>query len=273
MSDSQPFAGKVAIVTGAGRLRGIGRATALALAESGANVVVTGTGRSPERYTDDEKSVGWRDIESVADEIRELGQHALPLVIDVTDALAVDEMVDRVVSELGRVDILVNNAAAPMGPDRAPLVEVDEAVFKRVLEIKVLGAFHCSKSVAKRLLSQGEGGRIVMVSSVEGKRGRPLNAAYNASNFAMNGLTQSFARELGPAGITVNAVCPGLIPTARWDGAGGEAAWGPRLSEVPLGRAGTDEEVAGLIRFLCSPAASYINGQAINIDGGMVTEH
>jgi NAD(P)-dependent dehydrogenase (short-subunit alcohol dehydrogenase family) len=239
------------------------------LSRLGADVAVTGTGRDPSRYPDEEKAIGWHDIESVADEIRSLGRKALPLVSDASDSSAVDAMVERVVGELGRVDILVCNAAAPMGEDRVPLLEVDRDVFKRVVDVKVLGSFYAAQAVGNRLKRQNQGGSIVFISSISGKRGQANTAAYNAANFAVNGMMQSTAKELAPMGINVNAVCPGLIPTSRWDG----VDWTARLGQVPAGRGGTYEEVGELIAFLCTPAAAYINGQAINIDGGMVTEH
>ncbi len=266
---STPLIGKVAIVTGAGRYRGIGRASALVLARLGADVAITGTGRDPANYPDDEKEIGWRDIDSVADEISALGRRALPLVVDVTDPDAVDGLVAQTVSELGRADILVNNAAAPMAEDRSPITEVGREIFRRVIEVKVIGSFYACQAMARQLVKQGEGGSIVMISSVAGKKGSPNTAAYNAANFAVNGMTQSLARELGPEGITVNAVCPGLIPTARW----GTVDWSARVENIPARRPGTYEEVGELIGYLCTPLASYINGQAINIDGGMVTEH
>src|SRR5438876_7512347 len=116
--------GKVAVVTGAGRMRSIGRRIAVALAKAGCDVVVTGTGRSPERYPDDEKAADWRDIDSVAEEIRALGRRALPVVSDVSDPRAVDSLAAGVVDEMGRVDIVVNNASAPRGADRVPVVDV-----------------------------------------------------------------------------------------------------------------------------------------------------
>ncbi len=172
-----PLAGKVAIVTGAGRHRGIGRASALVLARLGADVAITGTGRDPANYPDDEKEIGWRDIESVADEITGLGRRALPLVVDVTDPEAVDELIAKAVSEFGRADFLVNNAAAPMAEDRVPITDVGRDVFRRVIEVKVLDSFYATQAMARQLLKQDEGGSIVMISSVAGKKGSPKTAA------------------------------------------------------------------------------------------------
>jgi len=126
--------GKVAIVTGAGRLRGIGRATAVLLASEGADVVVTGTGRDPAAYPDHEKQVGWKDVESTAQQVRERGRRALTWVGDVSRAASVEDLVDRVMAPFGRIDVLVNNAAYPRGNDRVPLTELDETVWRRVLE-------------------------------------------------------------------------------------------------------------------------------------------
>jgi NAD(P)-dependent dehydrogenase (short-subunit alcohol dehydrogenase family) len=129
--------GKVAIVTGAGRMRGMGRAAAVALAKLGADVVVTGTGRNPATYPPDERVTGWKDVESTAEQVRAMERRALPLVVDVTDADQVQTMVDRAVEELGGADILVNNAAYPIGADRAPIVEVDPEVFRRVVDMSI----------------------------------------------------------------------------------------------------------------------------------------
>lgn len=151
---------KVAIVTAAGRYRGIGRCTALALARMGADIVVTGTGRDPSTYPDDEVEMGWRDIEGTAEQVRETGRRCLPLVVDVTKSDQVQTMVDRTLAEYGRVDILVNNAASPRGPDRVAVVDLDEEVFRWTLEVKVIGTFLCSRAVARVLMSQGQGGKI-----------------------------------------------------------------------------------------------------------------
>ncbi|NQW17605.1 MAG: SDR family oxidoreductase [Chloroflexi bacterium] len=252
-------------------MRSIGRATALLLARLGADVVVTGTGRAADRYPDEEKANGWRDIDSVADEIRSLGRRSMAAVLDVTDADAADTFFGNVVKEMGRADILINNAAAPMGEDRKPITEVDRDVFRWVVEVKVMGAFYLSQLMARQLIAQQDGGSIISISSMAGKTGTPNNLAYNAANFALNGMTQSMAKELGPHGITVNAVCPGLIPTARWGDK--DTTSDEKMAPIPAGRPGKYEEVAELIAFLCTPSSRYINGQAINIDGGRVTEH
>ncbi len=264
--------GKVAIITGAGRRRSIGRSTALALAELGADIVLTGTGRDPSTFPPDEQEIGWRDIESVADEVGALGVRALTIVGDVTREADVDAMIECALDEFGRIDILVNNAAYRYGPDRVPLIEVDPDIFQKVIDVKVRGAYLCSKAVAKVLIDQGEGGKIVTIASAAGKRASAATLAYNAANFAQIGMTQSMALELGPHGINVNAVCPGLVDTSRLDPLGRGDVWQERAKLAPIGRAGSPEEVAGLIAFLCSEAASWIHGQSINIGGGTVMD-
>lgn len=261
--------GRVALVTGAGRLRGIGRATAVALAELGADVVVTGTGRDPATFPEDEKKAGWRDIESTAEQIRARGRRALTWVGDLSQAEAVQRLVDRVREAFGRLDVLVNNAAYPRGNDRVPLPDLDEAVWRRVIDIKLTGAFLLCKRVVPIMIQQ-QWGRIINLSSIAGKRGSPSTAAYNAANFGIQGLTQSLAMEVARHGITVNAVCPGTIDTARMDVLGRAEGWQRQLERIPMGRAASDEEVAGLIAFLCTPAAAFMTGQSVNIDGGMV---
>ena len=133
--------GKVAIVTGAGRLRGIGRATAVSLAKQGASIAITGTGRDPASFPPDEKEVGWKDVESTAEQVVNEGQEALPLVGDVTNSSDVERMVQQTLDRFGRSDILVNNAAFARGPDRVPVHELSEEIFRKVVDIKLIGSF------------------------------------------------------------------------------------------------------------------------------------
>jgi len=265
--------GKVAIITGAGRLRGIGRAAAVALAKLGADIVPTGTGRDPATFPEDEKAIGWKDIEGTAEQVRSLGRKALPLVVDVSNAEQVATMAENTVQEFGRIDILINNAAYAKGADRVPTVELDDAMFKKVVDIKVMGTYLCSKAVAQVMLAQGEGGKIVNVSSGAGKQGSANALAYCAGCFAQVGMTQTLAHELGPYGVNVNCVCPGAVDTHRMDDLVYSNAWGQMASQTPIGRNGTDTEVGEFIAYLCTEAASWIHGQSINIDGGLVMEH
>ena len=261
--------GTVAVVTGAGRLRGIGRASAVALAQEGADVVVTGTGRDPARFPEDERAAGWRDVDSTADQVRAEGRRSLPLQCDVTDAHQVQAAVDRTLEEFGRVDILVNNAAFARGPDRVPVVEMDETIFRRVLDVKVAGSFLFSRAVARVLIPQGHGGTIVNLSSVAGRRGNANASAYSAANFAIHGFTQALAHELAPHNIRVNAVCPGITDTFRMDDLGRSDRWEATVARIPLQRPCTDEDIGRVVTWLCTPTASLITGQHINIDGGL----
>ena len=262
--------GKVAIVTGAGRLRGIGRAAAVRLAELGADVVVTGTGRKPENYPRDERAVGWKDIEGTAEQIRAKGRRAISVVMDITDSAAVQNLIDQTIKEFGRVDILVNNAAFARGEDRVPITDIEPSIFQRVLDIKVTGTFLVTQSFV-RALKEPRGAKIVNIASTAGKSGTPNTLAYNAGNFALVGMTQSLARELGPLGINVNCVCPGAVETARMDVLS-RSAMDTIAATSALRRNGTDDEIGGLVAYLCTEAASWITGQSININGGTVME-
>jgi NAD(P)-dependent dehydrogenase (short-subunit alcohol dehydrogenase family) len=153
-------------------------------------------------------------------------------------------------------------------------VDLEEDLFRRVLDIKVVGSFLCAKAVARHMLGRNaDSGAIINLSSTAGKQGAANTSAYNAANFAINGFTQALAKEMAPHGIVVNGVCPGAIETARMDILGRGEFWQNLEAGIPMGRAGTDEEVADLIGFLCSDRARYITGQSININGGSVTAH
>mgnify|MGYP006091831361 FL=1 len=263
--------GKTAIITGAGRLRGIGRATAVALAKLGANIVITGTGKSPETFPKDEKDIGWKDIESTAEQVRDEGSLAKTIITDITKESEVKFLINSTLEKFGSLDILVNNAAAPYGEDRVPIVEIENEIFKKVINTKVYGSFLCSKYAAIAMISKKSGGRIINLSSSAGKEGSARMGAYNAANFAIEGFTQALAKELAMDKITVNSVCPGMTETSRLDPLGRGALWQSKAENIPMGRVGTDEEVADLIAFLSTDKARFITGQAININGGALT--
>jgi 3-oxoacyl-[acyl-carrier protein] reductase len=260
---------KVAVVTGAGRMRSIGRPIAVELARAGCDVVLTGTGRSPERYPDDEKAAGWRDIESVAEEVTALGRRALAVVSDVSDPDAVDALAEQVVDEFGRVDIIVNNAGAARGADRVPVVELAVDLWRTVIDVNLNGSFYMSRAFGQRLVAQGNGGCIVNISSIGGKMMAARTAAYAASKAGIHALTCAMASELGGDGIRVNAICPGIIDTFRMDDIPrGEAFDNMVARQVPLGRAGAGEDIAWMTVYLCSDQGSWITGQLYTVDGG-----
>jgi 3-oxoacyl-[acyl-carrier protein] reductase len=265
---------KVAVVTGAGRMRSIGRTAAVELARAGCNVAVTGTGRPPNLYPDEEKTAGWRDVESVADEIRSLGRRALAVVSSVADFSAIVALADQVIDEFGRVDIVVNNAGAARGVDRVGVVDLDPDVLRTVIDVNLIGTFLMSKVFGQRLVDQGSGGSIVNISSIAGKIFGPNSAAYSASKAGVQAMTACMAREVAEHGIRVNALCPGIIDTSRMDDVGRGEAWHAMVQTyIPLGRAGTTSDVAALIAFLCSDQGAWVTGQSWNVDGGTVVQH
>jgi 3-oxoacyl-[acyl-carrier protein] reductase len=261
--------GKVAVVTGAGRMRSIGRPIAVELARAGCDIVLTGTGRSPDRYPDDEKAAGWRDIESVAEEIERLGRRALPMVSDVSDSDAVDDLAARVVAEFGRVDFVVNNAGAARGEDRVPVIDVAPDVWRRVIDVNLNGTFYMSRAFGRILVEQGSGGAIVNISSIGGKWMAARTSAYAASKAGIHAITCAMAQEVGPNGVRVNAVCPGIIDTYRLDDVPRGATWDNLIAtQIPLRRAGSGEDIAWMVVYLCSDQGSWITGQFYTVDGG-----
>mgnify|MGYP000179710670 CR=1 FL=1 len=271
---TQPLLGKVAVVTGAGRMRSIGRPIAVELARAGCDVVVTGSGRPRDTYPEDERAAGWRDIDSVAEEIAELGRRAVPMVSDVADADAVDGLAERVLQDLGRVDIVVNNAGAARGADRVPVVDLELDVWRHVIDVNLHGTFYMSRAFGRRMIEQGDGGSIVNISSIAGKLFAANTAAYSASKAGIQALTGAMAREVAPHGIRVNALCVGIVDTSRLD----DIPRGPAFDDtirrnVPLGRAGTGEDIANVVTFLASEAGAWITGQSYNVDGGQVVAH
>ncbi len=273
--------GKVAFLTGSGGEHGFGRAIARRLAAEGAEVVLTDVAPQGTRVVPTKPESGWGGLEAVAAEVRARGRRALTALVDVRSAAQIDAAVERALGTFGRIDVLVNNAAAPPGPDRVPVVELPESAWETVLEVNLEGSYLCAKAVAATMLRLGIRGRIINMASNCGKVGYPRLAAYCASKFGLIGLTQALAMELAPAGITVNAICPGAADTDRLDylGRRPDGSFDPALREVevkrraesiPLGRVATPEDVAEVTAFLASDAAEYVTGQAINVAGGAV---
>jgi meso-butanediol dehydrogenase / (S,S)-butanediol dehydrogenase / diacetyl reductase len=272
------LSGKVAMVTGCSGERGIGRAIARRLAADGADLVLTSSGT---RLAINKPTSGWGGIEAVAKEVRDAGRRALTVSLDVRSAAQIAAAIDQAVHQFGRLDILVNNAAAPAGTDRVPVTQLSEEAWDIVLDVNLKGTFLCSKAVANAMLSQQTKGRIINIGSDNSKVGQPRLAAYCASKFGLVGFTQALAMELAPAGITVNTVCPGPVDTERVDhfgrredGVYDAARRAERITQLsaatPLGRLATPKDVADLTAFLASDEAEYITGQSINLVGGLI---
>ena len=270
--------GKVALVTGAGGERGIGRAIALRLAQEGADVAVN------DLHATSAPGSSWGGLAQVVREIEGMGRRSLGVAADIGDAAQVQSMVDQVVATLGRIDILINNAGARAGKDRVLVVDLDEADWDRVQRTNIKGTFLCSRAVARAMLARAHsarGGRIINIASTAGKTGQPRYAAYCASKFAVIGFTQSLAQELAPHGINVNAICPSLIGTERIDdiaaalaptsstAAEQRAAMELRAKTIsPLGRMGEVSDVAAVAAFLSSSESDYLTGLALSVAGG-----
>jgi 3-oxoacyl-[acyl-carrier protein] reductase len=263
------FEGKVAVVTGAGRMRSIGRPIALALAHAGCDLVLTGSGKPVDAYPEDERRAGWRDIHSVADEVRALGRRALPLVSDVRDATQVKLLSERVLAEFGRVDFVINNAGSTRGSDRVPATQLPLELWRSVMAVNLDGTFYMSRCFAQRMADAGRGGAIVNISSIAGQRLMPNTAAYGTSKAAIDALTTVLAGELGAKQIRVNAVAPGMIDTSRMDDVPRGKVWDEVVrANIPLQRAGRGEDIAHMVVFLCSEQAAWITGQTFTVDGG-----
>ncbi len=284
------FQGKVAIVTGAGQ--GIGKGIAARLASEGATVVIA-------EYSAETGAAAAAEIEAA-------GCKAVSYRVDISDPHATGAMVSALAARFGHVDILVNNAGVVQ---TKPMMELSPEDWDRVLDVNLRGAFFLTQAVARQIIAQapevlrsaaapadifltkkeaatdapaaelaGSYGKIVNLSSVAGRRGRPLQTHYAASKAGIISLTQSAALALAPYRINVNAVCPGIVPTPMWTqidqergklfGAKPGEAMNAFINTVPLKRAATAEDIAGAVAFFCSQDADYITGQALNVDGG-----
>jgi 3-oxoacyl-[acyl-carrier protein] reductase len=246
----QRFAGKTALVTGASR--GIGRAIALRLAAEGATVVVNYRANAEAART-------------VADEIRGRGGQVEVVKADVAAPGEVDRLVSTAMARFGRIDVLVNNA----GITRDTLImRMSEDDWDSVLDTNLKSAFLVTRAALRPMLRQ-RAGRIVNITSISGVIGNAGQANYSASKAGLMGLTRSTAREVASRNITCNAVAAGVIDTEIWQGVP-QAAIAAMLQMIPAGRKGTPEDIAEAVAFLASDAASYITGQVLNVDGGMV---
>jgi len=239
---------QVAIVTGASR--GIGRATAIALAATGVKVVVN--------YAQSSGAA-----EEVVKEIEKNGGNAIALKADVSKSEEVDSLIEQTLKTFGRIDILVNNAGITRD---TLLLRMKLEDWQAVIDLNLTGVFLCTKAVSKVMLKQ-KSGRVINITSVAGLMGNPGQANYSAAKAGVIGFSKTVAKELAVRGITVNAVAPGFIVTDMTNDLKADEI----LKYIPLARYGQPEEVAGMIRFLATdPAAAYITGQVFNVDGGMV---
>ena len=243
------MSGKTAVVTGGSR--GIGRAICLELARRGANVVFSYAGNT---------AAAAKTLE----ELKALGVEARAIQGNVADPAAAKTLIDTAVKELGGIHILVNNAGITRDGLAMAMKEED---FDAVIETNLKGAFLCMKA-AIRPMMKARYGRIVNMSSVVALRGNPGQVNYCASKAGLIGMTKSLAKEMGARGITVNAVAPGYISTDM-TAALPDAARQAMLSTIPVGRAGSPEDVAAAVAFLASEEAGYITGQVLSVDGGM----
>jgi len=275
MGETRELSGKVAIVTGCGRKRGIGRACAVALAAEGASVVLSDLCREyePELRL---HGLGTREVlEEAVAEIREKGGTAHALSCDVTVKAEVEAMVGETLAEFSGLDILVNNAGCAVGV--GDLAMIGEAAWDKTMAVNVKGAFLCTQAAAPHMIERG-GGKVIMMSSQAGIRGGARYGAYAASKHALIGLTQVLGDELAPHHIQVNAICPGLVDTdlgfeqyaflAGMQGLSVEELRRQLLAKIPAGRFETPEDVAAICLFLASRRSDYLVGQAISVTGG-----
>jgi NAD(P)-dependent dehydrogenase (short-subunit alcohol dehydrogenase family) len=253
-STAQRFAERVVLITGGGT--GIGRATAEAFAHQGAHVVVTDVVGDAARET--------------CRRITESGGIAEALTADVTHRHDVEQMIGFAVERFGALHIALNNAGIE-GQNDQPTHLYDESVFRRVMEVNVMGVFTCMQAELHYWLSAKQPGIIVNTASIAGINGFPFHAAYAASKFAVIGMTKTAALEYARKGIRINAVCPGYTNTPMWQNsiAGRDDLAQRTLATVPMQHLAEPEEIASAILFLCSPDARYITGHAQIVDGGV----
>jgi 3-oxoacyl-[acyl-carrier protein] reductase len=272
---------RVALITGCGKRDGMGRAIARTLAAGGAAVVVTDRvpagvpNRRQELFGGTPSAAEWRGLESVVEEITAAGGTASHVTGDIGDEADACRMVDEAVRRHGRLDVLVNNASAPQGLDRQDIEDVPIDVWDQVLRVNARGTFLMSR-FAVPVMRRRRWGRIVSIASMAGVVGAPRSTAYSASKAAVIGFTRALAMDVAPWGITVNAICPGMVATSRaiisedpdldWD-----TEIARRGSRMPVGRSGVPDDIAAAVAYLASDAAGYVTGTTLNLDGGGMT--
>lgn len=268
--------GKVAIVTGSGRPKGLGEAMVRRLAAEGCKVVVTDIG-APRGKEMPQGAIGTSgEMDQIVADIRAAGGEAIALACNVLEEAQVQALVAAAVAHFGRLDVMVNNAG--IGYLMKPLVETEQAEWDAVLGVNLRGVFFGIKHAAIQMLKQGGGGRIINIGSQASKSGFPFAASYVSSKHGVVGLTRTAAIELGPKGITVNTICPNHVTTGlgAWQNQFFSAATGrseqqylaDMRARIPLGRPGLQEDVAKACAFLASTQADYITGEAMNVSGG-----
>jgi NAD(P)-dependent dehydrogenase (short-subunit alcohol dehydrogenase family) len=273
------LSGKVALVTGAASKRGMGRAVAVRLAKEGADVAVLDKYAAPKSIWPGDES--WAGLDGVVEEIKAQGKKGLALVADVCSGTEVNAAVAKTLEKFGKIDILVH-CGGIRGSMTTPITELSEAEWRAIIDINLTGSFLIAKAVAKNMIPDGEGKKIVLIGSKAATEGYPGSSGYCASKHGVLGLGRTLAKELAKYKINVNIINPGgfetnlrdqeIIKRAKAQGISVEKAVEEEAKKpgipVPLGRLGRPEEIADLVFFLVSDQSSYITGKAIDIDGG-----
>jgi meso-butanediol dehydrogenase/(S,S)-butanediol dehydrogenase/diacetyl reductase len=270
------LAGKVAVVTGSGRRKGLGEAIARRLAADGAAVVLSDIGRAVDAATPVAMIGAQDEMAAIADDLRAGGAQVSTKACDVRQWDQVAALARHAVDTHGSLDIWINNAG--IGYIMKPLMDVSPADWQAVIDVNLTGAFFGLKAAAEVMIAQGRGGRIVNIASQAAKSGFPCAQAYTASKHGLVGLARSAAIELGEHAITVNNVCPNHVTTGlgAWQneyfagraGKSIEQYLAEMAARIPLGRPGLPEDTANAVAFLCSPAAAYITAESMNVSGG-----